>query len=525
MQRATVSAAGLASPGGGAAGQRSDRPAAVEDCRDYLRTGRCKYGASCKYNHPPNVQSGGGMKTPIDPTEPLFPIRPNEPLCQYYMKHGTCKFGQACKFHHPPQTATPGGAPAMMNRRIDAPRMILNPVGTDGSSMMLQFLPQRPDEPDCIYFLKNGRCKYGTTCRYHHPINGSFQHRRQEEVRRGVRQTTDQFGNKIQFVSQGQISQGIVSDGPVAIVSVDGAQTLAPVTFIQSGDWCAPVAANTTVATEQASSVSSIGSSHDTSGSTLEYIAVPGDGTNTLWQRVRKTGSGGSLNAYAVEPSTRLTRAPRFPTSSSDGNIARRDRSASHGSASDQGSVYFEPNASPETAWRQNRSASFDQTRRSHEHGSRSPSMRGRPPPSRQGGPRMVQHRSRQGQGDEGFTMMTSALLNMLDTPEETSAEVYSEDGTYHYAVDDDDATMLMGGLSLEPHITGPPVVNAAPDFDDSRWSPSWQRPESHPPQGQDMIHPYMRSQPPASPTTHMQFHHHTPPSSEHHSDFGQYLP
>jgi Zinc finger C-x8-C-x5-C-x3-H type (and similar) len=191
----------------------------VEDCRDYLRTGRCKYGASCKYNHPSNVQSGGGMKAPVNPGEPMFPLRPAEPICQYYMKHGTCKFGQACKFNHPPPLhhsqhgqslhALMGGAasgsgsssnngsgrtgfsgPTTMLMSLGghhhramvadqsgsgtgAPHSLLcNPIGTDpaSGSMILQFLPQRPDEPDCIYFLKNGRCKYGATCRYHHPI-------------------------------------------------------------------------------------------------------------------------------------------------------------------------------------------------------------------------------------------------------------------------------------------------------------------------------------------------------------------
>jgi hypothetical protein len=53
---------------------------AIEDCRDYLRTGRCKYGASCKYRHPANVQSGGGMRIPLNPGEPMFPVRPNEPI-------------------------------------------------------------------------------------------------------------------------------------------------------------------------------------------------------------------------------------------------------------------------------------------------------------------------------------------------------------------------------------------------------------------------------------------------------------
>ncbi|XP_019433974.1 PREDICTED: zinc finger CCCH domain-containing protein 3-like isoform X1 [Lupinus angustifolius] len=30
-------------------------------------------------------------------------------------------------------------------------------------------LPERIGEPDCEYFLKTGTCKYGSTCKYHHP--------------------------------------------------------------------------------------------------------------------------------------------------------------------------------------------------------------------------------------------------------------------------------------------------------------------------------------------------------------------
>lgn len=29
--------------------------------------------------------------------------------------------------------------------------------------------PQRPDEADCIYYLKTGFCGYGTRCRFNHP--------------------------------------------------------------------------------------------------------------------------------------------------------------------------------------------------------------------------------------------------------------------------------------------------------------------------------------------------------------------
>jgi hypothetical protein len=153
------------------------------DCRDFLRTGRCKYGESCKYNHPPDVESGGGVK-PADPSEP-FPVRPTEPPCQYFLKHGTCKFGQACKFNHPSGYfpvedvggsrggsllpsghlvfLTPNSSPAFKTTDVSSHFMT--------SSTSVQVLPQRPNEPNCIYYLRNGKCRYGATCKFHHPID------------------------------------------------------------------------------------------------------------------------------------------------------------------------------------------------------------------------------------------------------------------------------------------------------------------------------------------------------------------
>lgn len=29
--------------------------------------------------------------------------------------------------------------------------------------------PERPGQPECQYYMKTGDCKFGTTCRYHHP--------------------------------------------------------------------------------------------------------------------------------------------------------------------------------------------------------------------------------------------------------------------------------------------------------------------------------------------------------------------
>ncbi|KAL9181238.1 hypothetical protein ACHAXT_010043 [Thalassiosira profunda] len=117
------------------------------DCRDYLRTGRCKYGESCKYNHPPGVESGGGIK-PINPSEPLFPIRPTEPPCQYFLKHGTCKFGQSCKFNHPSGAALSDGSGGLPPGQLVF--VTTNTPGMAGDMMpaqSVQVLPQRPTEP------------------------------------------------------------------------------------------------------------------------------------------------------------------------------------------------------------------------------------------------------------------------------------------------------------------------------------------------------------------------------------------
>jgi len=148
--------------------QRSGEP----DCRDFLRTGRCKYGDSCKYHHPI-----GGVKAPSDPNEPLFPIRPDEPPCQYYLKNGTCKFGQTCKFNHPPnivsrsRSASLGALTAVNPSASNLSQCVQVPSEVNINGDIGLLLPQRPTEPECIYFLKHGRCKYGSTCKYHHPAN------------------------------------------------------------------------------------------------------------------------------------------------------------------------------------------------------------------------------------------------------------------------------------------------------------------------------------------------------------------
>ena len=90
-----------------------------------MRTGTCKFGASCKYHHP---RQRGGDSVTVSLNYMGFPLRPvclfnlslvlslfllvvywslngfslqGEKECSYYMRTGHCKFGSTCRFHHP----------------------------------------------------------------------------------------------------------------------------------------------------------------------------------------------------------------------------------------------------------------------------------------------------------------------------------------------------------------------------------------------------------------------------------------
>jgi Zinc finger C-x8-C-x5-C-x3-H type (and similar) len=404
----------------------------MEDCRDYLRTGRCKYGGSCKYNHPPNVQTGGGLK-PLDPSEPLFPSRANEPICQYYLKHGTCKFGQACKFDHPPQhmmhVVAVGGQVQFMNmghlnnEAPSASQMMLNSVGPDTNGMVVQFLPQRTDEPDCIYFLKNGRCKYGATCRYHHPVPPQGP-RRVVDTKPRQRQP-DQYtrnGHSVQYVTQmypnyvSSRSLQSYDNNPVTFVSTEGNNGSVHSYQIVTGSdgvtsYCVPTTGSA-VPTEPRSSASSIASSYDQ------------DHFNDQWNRARRNGSGNSLNG--VYTNDGKPQRVFLSQSSSEGNIIpRQSRSTSYGSASEINPSSLPRNTTSSGTWNQ-RSQPIPYSSR--------PDVNAVTTDPNHFQRHLIRRRDpRRGDGhDEGFTMMTSALLNMLDTPEEAICENLSDDEYFY---------------------------------------------------------------------------------------------
>ncbi|GAB4860531.1 hypothetical protein Ancab_035691 [Ancistrocladus abbreviatus] len=124
--------------------RRSQYPVRLdaEDCSFFLRTGTCKFGMNCKFNHPPKWNNQAVKVKEKDGS--LEKI--GQANCKYYDRPGGCKFGSACRFNHIKKTPT-------------APLLELNFMG----------LPIRPGEKECPYYMRSGSCKYAANCRFHHP--------------------------------------------------------------------------------------------------------------------------------------------------------------------------------------------------------------------------------------------------------------------------------------------------------------------------------------------------------------------
>lgn len=400
---------------------------------------------------------------PLNPLEPLFPERPNEPVCQYYVKHGTCKFGQTCKFHHPPQSQLPKSpiCPVAVTRRKNDPEQSWN-----GGDQSIQLLPQRPEEPNCIFFLKNGRCKYGATCRYHHPLNQN-ERRGPDDGRRKQGHVAD-MPPKIHYITQlppGSYHQGhfVVADGTVAFLTLDGSTPAHIIPVAQAshgGDHMAytsnaprPLGHSRDVVAS--TSTPSIASSYETAMSAQEMMGSHGDSSSgSLWNRPRRNNSSNSLGAFStldgsgrhhivqggrtiyVQDSSTMHRVASASSNASEGGSVYVD--ASQGPGRSISSQQLQMSSSTSAPWLGRTSNSFDHsgpvpsvTRdedfqdgayRSHPDSQRSPSARVRPPPG-------TRRRNQHGvEVDDGLSMMTSALLTMLDTPEEGNYEDYFDE-------------------------------------------------------------------------------------------------
>ncbi|XP_038973176.1 zinc finger CCCH domain-containing protein ZFN-like isoform X3 [Phoenix dactylifera] len=175
------------------------------DCAYYIRTGLCRFGMTCKFNHPPNRK----LAIAAARIKGGYPERVGQPECQYYLKTGTCKFGATCKFHHPKDKAGIAGRvqlnilgyplrPGQMGssspdsqqqtpgagQYYGTSRQSETGAGAQGTFSSYRpgsipmgvyalqrenIFPERPDQPECQFYMKTGDCKFGAVCKFHHP--------------------------------------------------------------------------------------------------------------------------------------------------------------------------------------------------------------------------------------------------------------------------------------------------------------------------------------------------------------------
>ncbi|XP_068335694.1 zinc finger CCCH domain-containing protein 3-like [Pyrus communis] len=164
-----------------------------KSCPYYMRTGSCKFGPACKFHHPQPQSLGtvlpafgsagstvvpssgvpyvGGLSTWSIPRVPYI-SGPRLQTPQSYMPVVL-----------PPQGIVPahgwntyvGNLSPVSSTGILGSNLTYNSStwGESASNGQVHLsspsLPQRPDQPECRYFMSTGTCKYGIDCKYHHP--------------------------------------------------------------------------------------------------------------------------------------------------------------------------------------------------------------------------------------------------------------------------------------------------------------------------------------------------------------------
>uniref|UniRef100_A0A7C9EGP6 C3H1-type domain-containing protein n=1 Tax=Opuntia streptacantha TaxID=393608 RepID=A0A7C9EGP6_OPUST len=191
-----------------------------KECSYYMKTGQCKFGMTCKFHHPqpanvqmPTTPAAVAAVAPAPAVSPaVYPPIPNTPAGpqQYGVVTGNWPVarppmmpGSYIQGPYGPLLFSPGVVPLPGWAPYPAPSPVtsgstlsaagagqiygvtpLSPsapaytgpytaistsVGPSSSTSKEQNFPQRPGQPECQYYLKTGDCKFGSSCKYHHP--------------------------------------------------------------------------------------------------------------------------------------------------------------------------------------------------------------------------------------------------------------------------------------------------------------------------------------------------------------------
>ncbi|KAL6971317.1 hypothetical protein U1Q18_030995 [Sarracenia purpurea var. burkii] len=187
-----------------------------KECSYYVKTGQCKFGVTCKFHHPQpaGIQWQAPIAGPLppgpvhspaiygsipSPSVPSSQLAGNWPVVRPAMIPGSYLQGTYSPVLLPPgmisfsgwnpyQTplnpvaslgtqSTVGAAPIYGLPQFSPSAPVYpgtylplpSSSGPSSSSQKEHMLPERPDQPECQYYMRTGYCKFGSSCRYHHP--------------------------------------------------------------------------------------------------------------------------------------------------------------------------------------------------------------------------------------------------------------------------------------------------------------------------------------------------------------------
>ncbi|KAK4265704.1 hypothetical protein QN277_026721 [Acacia crassicarpa] len=187
-----------------------------KECSYYVKTGQCKFGTSCKFHHPQpaGVQVPAPLPVPHASTLPVRVPSPFYPTMQPPSGSSSQQYG--VMFARPPLLpgslvqnpygpvvmspvpfsgwnpyqaptgpAVPSSTPSNVgstqfyaNTQLPSPAPAYSapyqPLGSSfGPSITSpreqHSFPERPGQPECRHYMRTGECRFGPSCRYHHP--------------------------------------------------------------------------------------------------------------------------------------------------------------------------------------------------------------------------------------------------------------------------------------------------------------------------------------------------------------------
>ncbi|XP_030974783.1 zinc finger CCCH domain-containing protein 34 [Quercus robur] len=183
-----------------------------KECSYYVKTGQCKFGATCKFHHP--QPAGLQAVSSLAPQVAAVPTPVHAPTLYQSGQSSSQQYGVVLarppllsgsyvQNPYPPMIVSPSMVPFPGWSHYPAPPMSpvpspstqsavgsgqfygitqLSPtataytylplpssVGPSSGSQKEHPFPERPGQQDCPYYMRTGDCKFGSSCRYHHP--------------------------------------------------------------------------------------------------------------------------------------------------------------------------------------------------------------------------------------------------------------------------------------------------------------------------------------------------------------------